>query len=162
MHNKSQIAMESVLIYGLVVLVVTLTIGALIYFGVLDFGRYLPDSCVISGEGLLCENYVVSLSGGADGTKNVQLELRNKAGKNVENVVVTVIGEEDAATVWNCGKSKPTTITNGALSGPITMDCNIKIEEGRKIKGRVDVDYNVVGSTITRRASGTIYSTVAS
>lgn len=159
-RKNSQIAMESILIYGLVILVVTLAISALVYFGVLDLGKYLPDSCKIASEGIICENYFVKSSG----SNNVQFELRNSVGKNIEGLSVAIVGEEDMANSWGCtGASTPLTspVANGALSTPIKLTCAITIPVGKKIKGRLDIKYNVVGSSLQNTATGSIYATVS-
>ncbi|MBI3027376.1 hypothetical protein HYY70_04635 [Candidatus Woesearchaeota archaeon] len=164
--KKSQIAMESVLIYGLVILVVSLAIGALVYFGVLDLSKFLPDSCNVAGEGLICENFVVKVRPGTGQSgvdENVQLEIRNKVGKNIEGLKAKIIGEEDMANAWgsSCATASGESVENGGLK-LLQMGCTLTISSGKKIKGRLDLEYKVVGSAITRTASGTIYTTVAS
>ena len=165
--KNSQIAMETILIYGFVILVVTLAVGALAYFGVLDLGKFLPDSCTIAGEGILCENYVVK-KGGAPPVDNIQFELRNKVGKNIQDLKVTVVGEGDMQNMWtpvgaatSCSTA-PALVTNGAVSAPLKMSCTLGVPVGSKIKGRLDIEYKVVGSLITRTETGSVYATVAS
>ncbi|MBS3130962.1 hypothetical protein J4212_00880 [Candidatus Woesearchaeota archaeon] len=162
MLKKSQIAMESVLVYGLVILVVTLAIGALVYFGVLDLGRFLPDSCKLSGEGLTCENYAVQVQSGSN--DNIKLEFRNQVGKNIDIKKVAIVGVEDMAGMWGstpCEKPVTLSVVNGALSSPVSMKCTLGIPAGKKIKGTLTVTYQIIGSAIDRTATGTIQATVA-
>lgn len=46
--------METLFIYGIIAIVVLSGIGALIYFGVLDLGSYLPDKCSIDSIDVTC------------------------------------------------------------------------------------------------------------
>jgi hypothetical protein len=167
MTKKSQVAMESLMVYGIAILIVMLAIGALIYFGVLDLGSFLPDKCDVKGGAISCENYVVKWV--SSGTGEVDIELRNKLGKTIENVAVSIIGEDDMQGVFDCPASgtpiavqynSGATIPNGELSDQTTLPCNLGINPGKKVKGRIVVTYNVVGSQIARTEQGTIQATV--
>src|SRR3989344_5713297 len=80
MNKKAQLAVETLLIYGVAILIVMLAIGALISFGILDLGGLLPDTCNIQGAPLTCEEYFVSKSRG------VNIELTNNLGKNLDSL----------------------------------------------------------------------------
>ncbi|MFH1682544.1 MAG: hypothetical protein ABIA37_01990 [Candidatus Woesearchaeota archaeon] len=53
MKTKAQAAMEFLMSYGWAILVVMIAVGALSYFGVLDAGMILPESCT-SSAGMDC------------------------------------------------------------------------------------------------------------
>ena len=79
--KKSQVAMESLMVYGIAILIVMLAIGALMYFGVLDLGAYLPDSCKIKGGTFDCTDYAWSVL-----ANELQIEITNRAGKTITNL----------------------------------------------------------------------------
>jgi len=152
--KKAQIAMETILIYGASILVVTLAIGALIYFGVLDLGGLLPDKCD-TGNTILCENFQVK----TDGT--MQLEFRNRAGKIIEITNVNVSGIEDWTGVVNCDDPASKTVVNGALQLVDLDTCGLgSTHLDQKIRASIAIDYKVGGSAITQQARGELQATV--
>ena len=154
--KKAQIAMETIMIYGAALLVVTLAIGALIYFGVLDLGKLLPDKCE-TGSQVACESFVLS-----EGGDNIQLEFRNRVGKNIVLQSVSVDGVEDWTGI-SCTVSPALTVLNGDLSSVITLDsCSFPSgSTGKKIKAGIVVGYTVGDSAITQKATGELQATVA-
>ena len=160
MLKKGQAAVETLLIYGVTILIVMLAIGALIGFGVIDLGRLLPDNCEISST-FQCENYGVSPTG-------VQLELRNTLGKNIANFTVKIEGEADNEGLWNCPAAGVTyqnsagnkVLVNGVTSEVINLDCAIAVPQGKKISGIITIEVYTVGSSIKRTATGKIRATV--
>jgi hypothetical protein len=96
-QKKAQLAVETLLIYGIAILIVLLAIAALISFGVLDLGSLLPNTCNL-GSGLSCETYVVR-------PKNVQLEFKNTLGSNINGLNVTIIGEGNNEGLWSCDET---------------------------------------------------------
>ncbi len=59
MNRKAQSAMEFIMTYGWVILVILIAIAALAYFGVLDLSRFLPARCSLA-PGLGCEDFTVT------------------------------------------------------------------------------------------------------
>ena len=153
-NNKAQAAVETLLIYGVTILIVMLAIGALIGFGVIDLGRLLPDNCEISST-FQCENYVVQ-------GKKAQLELRNTLGKNIETFLVDIEGEGDNEGVWQCNPAAYGLLVNGMMSNVVELDCpGLKIPVGKKIQGIITITYKTVGSDINRTVTGKIRATVS-
>lgn len=152
--RKAQIAMETIMIYGAAILVVTLAIGVLIYSGVLDLGKLLPDKCDTGGK-LVCENFQVTTGG-------IKLEFRNRVGRNLDTLSATVVGIEDWENLISCSDSTPN-ILNGELGLIDDLGtCNLKPEYiGKKIKARVTVTYRVKGSNIDQTEVGELHATVA-
>lgn len=152
--NKAQLAVETLLIYGIAILVVMLAIGALIGFGVLDMGSLLPDDCKL-GE-LTCENYQVSSTG-------VQLELRNNLGRNVNSVFINITGEGDNEGLWQgCNVTYTALIVQGELTKPpVVIPCTILVPQGKKIQGVITASVGLTGSAIPRTIKGKIRSTVS-
>ncbi len=153
--RKGQLAVETLLIYGIAILIVMLAVGALIAFGVLDLGGLLPDQCQL-GDGLTCENYAVASTG-------VQLELRNTLGKNIQNFTIDIEGEGDNFGLWNCELTNYTTILlNGELTNPpVLMNCDVKVPKGKKIQGKMSISFYPVNSNIARSITGKIRTSVS-
>lgn len=155
--KKAQIAMESIMIYGLAILVVMLAIGALMYFDVLDLGSLLPDKCEVKGVSITCDDYGVY-------TNKVVLQLRNNIGKNIYLTSIDVEGKEGSNDfgMWNCQPAGSTTevIANGGFK-KIDLTCDIKIPAGKKINGEIQIQYMLTGSQIEKPALGSIRATVA-
>lgn len=155
MKNKAQIAMETIMVYGAAILVVTLAIGALMYFGVLDMSGLLPDKCSVSGN-VVCENYVAT----AGSTGGLQLEFRNRVGKNIKNVNVTVKGIDDwEGTDFSEVQVADGTLNNGELG--LANLSNSQLPAGSKYKGQITLMYQVVGSNIKQKLLGEIQVKIA-
>jgi hypothetical protein len=89
---KAQMAVETLLIYGITILIVMLAIGALIGFGVLDIGGVLPEKCEFIPKQFACTDY--SAQEGEPGPVNV--EITNQVGKNIDAVRIENIGGASA------------------------------------------------------------------
>ncbi|HLD05979.1 MAG TPA: hypothetical protein VJC16_00405 [Candidatus Nanoarchaeia archaeon] len=161
--KRAQLAMESVMIYGVVILIVIVAIGALIRFGVFDLSNLFPEQCDLGGS-IQCEEYAVTAGG------VVQLEIRNNLGKNIEVQQIVIEGEEgtDNEGLWgepNCkwAPTAPATfelLANGVKQKYDIAGCDIGIPEGKKIDGLIKINYNTVGSSIVRPVVGSIRATV--
>jgi hypothetical protein len=160
MKKKGQLAVETLLIYGVAILIVMLVVGALImYLG--NVGDLLPDQCQLAD--FTCENYQVSPT-------QVQLELRNNIGKNIDGISIAIIGEGDNEGLWqNCNFILPDPdtgvtifVAQGDLTNPpLNMTCTIKVPPGKKIQGVIYANVSLVGSNIQRPIKGSIRATVS-
>lgn len=154
MKKRAQLAVETLLIYGIAILIVMLAVGALVAFGVLDLGGLLPDQCQL-GDALVCENYVVLQD-------SVQLELRNTLGKNIQNFTVSIKGEGNNLGLWGCNDTTITSILiNGEITNVVTLPCDVKVPSGKKIEGVMSVSFYPVGSSIARTSTGKIRASVS-
>jgi len=154
MKKRAQLAVETLLIYGIAILIVMLAVGALVAFGVLDLGGLLPDQCQL-GDSLACENYVVLEDG-------VQLELRNTIGKNIQNFTISIKGEGNNLGLWGCNETTYSNIlVNGEITNVVTVPCDIKVPVGKKIEGVMSVSFYPVGSSIARSSTGKIRASVS-
>lgn len=83
-NRRAQLSIETMIIYGLVILVALSVIGGLLYFNILDLGSYLPDKCDLGGSGdLKCEEMM--FAGGV-----LELGIRNIGQKPVDYLNITV------------------------------------------------------------------------
>jgi len=155
--RKGQIAIETLLVYGLVILVVLLALGALIKFGVLDLDKYLPDSCKIGNSALSCEEWLVDSS-----SSEISLVIKNTFNKPIDIDEITITSEENditGACTWNAGISSlgvnQKTTPALDLSG-----CTINNAVGQKVKGKIQIEWSQSSGVLTQSASGTISATV--
>ena len=153
---KAQIAVETLMIYGVTLLVVILAIGALIGFGIIDFDSFFPNSCKINNA-LTCENYAVSK------TENlVKLELKNNFGRNIANFTINIYGEGNNEGLWDCTETLyDKVLINGVVSDVINVPCTIQVPKGKKIQGVFDIKITPVGLKIPQPVDGNIRATVS-
>jgi hypothetical protein len=82
--EKGQAAMEFLMTYGWAILVVLAGIGALAYFGVLDPGSRVPETCIFF-PGLSCNDFKVDVD-------KVTLVVTNGLGTSLDRIQFTVLG----------------------------------------------------------------------
>ncbi len=162
-NKKAQLSIETMIIYGLVILVTLSVIGALLYFNILDLGSYLPDKCDIGGSGdFKCEEWSY-VSG------ELQLGIRNLGQKAVDSLEVTVT---DKSLVHFSGDetSLPTDVTYNNIQIGTCADCVslppgelalVKIATGggvvgKTLKGVLLTKYKFAEGVITQEALGSI------
>jgi len=75
---KSQAALEFLTTYAWAFLAIIIALGALYYFGVFDFSKYLPQECIFPQQ---FECVAFSFVGGA--TDEIRLRLVNNAGETI-------------------------------------------------------------------------------
>ena len=98
MHKKSQIALEFLTTYVWALLVILITIGALYYFGIFDFSKFLPQSCVFPSQ-FECIDF--SFVG-----DEVRFRLVNNIGETINVIGLEVTNE--AANPLSCAVGTPT------------------------------------------------------
>ncbi len=177
MNRKAQLSFETIIIYGLIIVVVTLAVGALVYFGVLDLGRLLPEKCN-AGAPMICETYQITTST----DEEVKLEIRNKAGKRVNyKDGTTLLGSDDwletdcSLASIKVGKKAQVNETdeNGLFADPatvgidetavLTFDCDGAFEnaETQRFKATITLEYQTVGSSLAQRVTGQLFAAIS-
>ena len=71
----SQVALEYLATYGWAFISISVTIGALYYFGVLDFSKYLPQKCIFPSQ-LKCLDFNLN-------PNMVNIKLINNLGEDI-------------------------------------------------------------------------------
>ena len=151
--RKGQIAIETLLVYGLVILVVLLAIGALVRFGVLDLGKYLPDKCKIGSSALSCEEWRVEKA-----NSKIFLGFKNTFGKNLDVKSIKLTGIEGSisgACNWVAGAVPVSIPINQKQSFELT-GCSILLPKGEKVEGNMEVVFMQTGGLLDQTASGSI------
>lgn len=90
--KKSQIALEFLSTYGWALLVITLTVSTLYYFGVFDFAKFLPQKCLFPSQ-FKCSDFSLMPS-------EVRIKLTNNLGEDVK--VTSMQITNDAVTPISC------------------------------------------------------------
>ena len=153
--KKGQLSVETMIIYGLVILVAISVIGLLIYFDILDLGAYLPDKCDIGGTGdLKCEEW--SLSG-----TTLTLGIRNIGQKTIAGGWQITAVDAEGVHFTGSASSDPTTApTSDALSPGqiVAVDIDVGgggVIPGQVFKGELTTTYTYAGGVVGQTAYGT-------
>ena len=119
MKRKSQAALEFLVTYSWALLAILITMGALYYFGILDFHKYLPERCLFTSQ-LECLDFV--MKGAPD--NEIIIKLSNNLGEriNVQSMTITNDATPSLACAspavgfdWDAGDEQDYTFT--ACSG---------------------------------------------
>ncbi|MEM3373881.1 MAG: hypothetical protein QW757_01800 [Candidatus Woesearchaeota archaeon] len=172
--KKAQLAVETLMIYGIAILIVMVAIGALIGFGVLDLGGLLPDTCSITGASLTCDEYYFSKSTG------LNMEITNNLGKNLESLNLTSLKPSDKndqglvqcdlstqQVSFTVDGTNPVSATNPLINGEKASLSAINclpaqsLKAGKKISLNFELSYKTVGSNLqNRKVSGKMRVTI--
>ena len=110
--HKSQAALEFLTTYAWAFIVITITISALYYFGIFDFGKYLPQKCVFPSQ-FKCLDFNLKPS-------EVRIKLINNIGEDVQ--VTSMQVTNDATTPVSCGSTTPTVPFTWVQANPLDID----------------------------------------
>jgi hypothetical protein len=164
MKNKNaQLSIETLIIYGLVILVTLSVVGGLIYFNVLDLRSYLPDTCNIGGTGeLKCEEMKLT-------TSTFALGIRNLGQKPIEYLQVRVTDEsgihftKELSAIAQVGGSDidgsgvslaPGDIASVTIN--LTSITGVDVKAGKLLQGKLYTEYKYKDGAITQEAVGDI------
>ena len=92
MDKKSQAALEFLTTYAWAFIVISITIGAVYYFGLLDFGKFLPQKCIFPSQ-FKCLDFALSPS-------QVKMKLVNNLGEDIQ--VTSLQITNDASPPISC------------------------------------------------------------
>ena len=104
---KSQVALEFLTTYAWAFLVIIVTIGALYYFGIFDFSKFVPQKCIFPSQ-FECLDFTLSGDdpyGEADDV--IKFKLINNIGEDI--VVDEVTITDDSADSLECTPTNPAT-----------------------------------------------------
>lgn len=155
--KKAQITMETLLLYGLVVLIVLLAVGALMYFGVLDLGGLLPEKCNLEATGIMkCEEWKVD-----SGASTVSLTVVNTGAKSLV-VQGASFTPKDSALVSGCTTlPAAVTILPGSKALVTITGCTINVEVGKRINGKLTLNTMFSDGLLDQDTVGDFIATVS-
>ncbi len=117
--------------YGWVILVVLLAVMALAYFGILNPGEKLPETCIFF-PGISCDSFRVNEDG-------VSMYITNGGGKDLQNVSFTVLGEGPCQG----DSSNQTTLKNGEKK-EFVIPCTVLPASGESFRRQIQINYTEV------------------
>jgi hypothetical protein len=142
--KRSQAAMEFLMTYGWAILVVLAAIVALAYFGVLNPGKFLPESCTMSPtSGMACMDFRVTPT-------SAHLLIMNSGGRDltINNI-----------TVGACSTLFGTSFPDGTSGLFNITGCSFG-SVGVKVKNELLISYTDIYSGFTKTASGSMTARV--
>jgi len=165
-NKRAQLSIETMIIYGLVILVTLSVIGGLLYFNILDLGSYLPDKCDLGGTGsdLKCEEWSFVAS-----THTIELGIRNIGQKPVDTLKISVTdksavqfsGEKTSADADATYNGNQIGIGTNYVSLPpgeiakVTIDTGTALA-GKLLRGTLKTQYKFTEGAITQESTGSI------
>lgn len=129
--SKSQAALEFLTTYVWAFVVIAITIGALYYFGVFDFGKYLPQKCAFPSQ-FRCIDFSLTPS-------DIKAKLTNNLGEDV-TVKSLQITNDASPPIGSCSSIIPAVpfdwaasadkelIFTGCSGGGYTADARIELK----------------------------------
>lgn len=162
--------METIFIYGIVAVIVLTGIGALVYFGVLDLGSYLPETCKCTESGLECTEWNLP-----SGSGNIVLGIENQLNAGIEVSEFTVSAPSGVQYLNNGSLTTSCTSapdgnavgTNNATIGPkqigeIKSNCYVAGDySGERIKLAYTMTYERSDGAIQQTANGEVSAVVS-
>jgi hypothetical protein len=150
MVKKSQAAIENLMTYGWALLATLIAIGALWYFGILDFNSFLPERCTLEPP-LSCDDFVI----GNDGAVIV---MTNAGGRDLN---IGSISLESDTLSGECTGSIGKNLENGNQHTFYVNDpagCSF-VETGKgKINYKLMVTYSNLDSGLQHTMEGSMLS----
>lgn len=129
--KRGQSAMEFLMTYGWAILVVLIAVGTLAYFGVLNPGAQVPETCIFF-PGINCEDYKVD-------SDSVVLVILNGGGTDFENVYFTVVDTGACS-----GDSSNVEELRDGEKKTFTINCTEKLEKNALFRKEVRISYTEV------------------
>ena len=126
--KRGQAAVEFLMTYGWVLLVILLAVMALAYFGILSPGDQLPETCLFF-PGLGCDSFRVNEDG-------VALYISNGGGRDYINVSITVLGEGPCE-----GDSSEVQDLKDGHKKEFFINCTVKPSSGSAFRRSIQINY---------------------
>jgi hypothetical protein len=147
-YKKTQAAMEFLMTYGWALLVVLIAIAALVFFGLLDPDRFLPEKVELP-IGLIAKDFIVN-----DG--EIIIYVMNNIGQDINNFKIGIEYCNDYTGAY----SDTSNIQNGKIRA-ISIPCNGLII-GKKIKSDISISYSTrtYGNELSHSSKGRIIARV--
>ena len=160
-NRRSQAAIEYLVTYGWVFVVILAAIAVLTYFDVLSVSNYLPEQCEF-GQQMSCVDHYLD----TDGT--MLLRFKNLYGANITIVNATVydLETEDFEQIFvgvvggTLGSSSPVTIPVNEIAR-VEFDLGREYLEGRKERVVMQLTFRRQAGVQEHQVAGTVFSEVS-
>lgn len=151
--NKSQMALEFLTTYGWAILMLTIMIGVLTYYGVVNPKTFVPSRCVLGPE-FACEDYMILQDG------SLRMLFKVNIPEGVEKLNITCNYEENSSTSVESDFSEVQFGKIELICNPNMGDNAYNIDDLKKIK--LDIDYILGGGTYWHNTGGEVIRRVSS
>ncbi|MFP4523379.1 MAG: hypothetical protein ACLFNM_02415 [Candidatus Woesearchaeota archaeon] len=147
--KKGQAALEYLITYGWAFLVILAAVGVLGYFGLLNPGKYIPESCEF-GEQLKCVDYSVQKS---SANQTVEFRFRNNFG---EDIRITAVDGDGLSLTGGYVQIPSGEVKRISCQHDQTFDWSV----GNKERFDVQLTFNRVGGSNNYNISGSLFAEV--
>jgi hypothetical protein len=155
MYKKSQAALEFLTTYAWAFIVISITVGSLYYFGIFDFGKYLPQKCIFPSQ-FKCLDFSLMPT-------EVKIKLTNNLGENIRVTSLQITNDANppisctspSAFDWVYGTERDITFTS-CSGGAYIPDTRVEL--------RVAINYYAINTpsrpihTINGKINGKVTS----
>ena len=139
MNKSGQAAMEFLMTYGWALLVVLIAIAALAFFGVLNPGKFLPESCVIGAPGFACNDKKIT-------STVATFVVQNGLGSNIATgSTLTLDGTENHGATCLATSGGASTVLDGRSTTYTVSVTGCGLVAGTKFKAKTILSYQPVG-----------------
>lgn len=134
MSKKGQAALEFLVTYAWAFLVIMIALGALYYFGIFNFSKFLPEKCTLTSQ-MECIVFVMN-------EDSVRLKLVNNLGEIIDVDSTSITDNSDPALIctglptttgWLAGEEWEAVFTGCSGGGYILKE---------RVEARVSVTYH--------------------
>ena len=143
--KRAQAAMEFLMTYGWALLVVLIAISALAFFGVLNPGRFLPETCVL-GPGLACADFKITSFDNTgypdpnfDDADRVIITVTNGFGSTLDVFTIQIVKESATSTEVCGGLVGVIAISNANGAPPISSAPFNNMQEYLTYQGNINL-----------------------
>lgn len=156
-NTRAQLSIETMIIYGLVILVTLSVIGGLLYFDILNVGSYLPEQCDISGNDMSCQEWGIDTS---DDTVTLGIRNTGQRAINISSMELTDEGGiffSGATDVNETDIGSDNNLAPGELRAFRFDDESLSgFEEGQTLRGELEIQYEYADGVVGQTARGTV------
>ena len=145
--KKAQAAMEFLMTYGWMILIVLVAIGALYYLGVFSPGKYLPSKCELP-PGFSCMDHKVNAT-------DISLYIGQGLGKSINITNITFSG---GVTCTGITPATPFTMNSGDEQNIALSGCSGY--SGDTFNEEITIAYTDLDTGYTHTATGSIIAQI--
>jgi hypothetical protein len=145
--KNAQAALEFMVTYGWVLIVILVMVGGVVYFGVAKPDRFIADGCSLSDD-LKIQKYAIYNTG-------AQFELRNTFGKDIDIKSIKILEPEQNTIISSLCTIYPDALQNGdSKNYRCEFIPNAFPADNSKKKFNIQVIFNKDGSIVEHTLNG--------
>lgn len=138
MSHKSQAALEFLTTYAWAFIVIAIAISALYYFGVFDFGKYLPQKCAFPSQ-FKCLDFTLLPS-------EVRVKLFNNLGEDVQVQSISITNDAGQPITCTSNSTPISWIHSTEKDFAFTSCSGGAYIGGERVELKISMDYFAVNT----------------